>query len=27
MRVSIGPWPMMERFLDALVPALRETNG
>jgi histidinol-phosphate aminotransferase len=26
IRISVGPWPMMERFLDALVPALRETN-
>lgn len=27
VRISVGPWPMMERFLDAFVPAMREVNG
>lgn len=27
LRVSIGPWPLMQRFLSALAPALAEVNG
>lgn len=27
LRISIGPWPLMRRFLDAFEPALRETNA
>lgn len=27
LRISVGPWPLMERMLDALAPALREVNG
>jgi histidinol-phosphate aminotransferase len=27
LRISIGPWPLMERLLAALGPALREVNG
>ena len=27
LRVSIGPWPYLERFLDALVPAMRAGNA
>lgn len=27
VRVSVGPWRMLERFLEAFVPALREVNG
>lgn len=27
LRVSIGPWPMMQTFLDALGPAIAEVHG
>ncbi|MES2522812.1 MAG: histidinol-phosphate transaminase [Gemmatimonadota bacterium] len=27
LRVSVGPWEYMERFLEALQPSLAETNG
>ena len=27
LRVSIGPWPLMARFLDALDDVLRECRG
>ncbi len=27
LRVTVGPWHLLERFLSALVPALREVNG
>jgi histidinol-phosphate aminotransferase len=27
LRISVGPWPLMERFLAAFEPALREVNG
>ncbi|HYW30449.1 MAG TPA: histidinol-phosphate transaminase [Gemmatimonas sp.] len=27
LRVSVGPWEFMERFLDVLVPSLAEING
>ena len=27
LRIGVGPWPLMERFLAAFAPALREVNG
>jgi len=27
LRISVGPWPMLQRMLDALGPAIREVNG
>jgi histidinol-phosphate/aromatic aminotransferase/cobyric acid decarboxylase-like protein len=27
LRISVGPWPMVQRLLDALEPAMREVNG
>lgn len=27
LRISIGPWPLMQRLLDALAPAIAEVNG
>lgn len=27
LRISVGPWPLMQRLLDALAPAIAEVNG
>lgn len=27
LRISVGPWPMLERFLEAFDDAMREVNG
>ena len=27
LRISVGPWPLLQRLLDALGPALHEVNG
>ena len=27
LRISVGPWPMLQRLLDALGPAIAEVNG
>jgi histidinol-phosphate aminotransferase len=27
LRISVGPWPLVQRMLDALEPAIREVNG
>lgn len=27
LRISVGPWPLMQRLLDALGPAIAEVNG
>ncbi len=27
LRISVGPWPVVQRLLDALEPAMREVNG
>ncbi len=27
LRISVGPWHLLQRMLDALVPAMREVNG
>jgi len=27
LRISVGPWPLMQRVLDALAPSIAEVNG
>jgi len=27
LRISVGPWPMVQRMLEALAPAIHEVNG